>query len=337
MEKEIGIEVFLTKGDGIKGKIKSKPEDFIVEEIPIYPRPSYGKYVIVRIKSRNWETNRLIERIASHLKISSNSIGYAGIKDKRAVKCQLMSLPADITKIKDVKIPDVKIEVLYKSSTPLYSGKLIGNRFYIIIRNVEGGEERIKKIMREIEEMQFIPNFFGIQRFGISRPITHIVGKYLLKNEIEKAIMTYVANPIKGENEESYKARKFLEDTKDFSEALKIYPKNLVFERRIIEYLAKNPGEWKNALFKLPRNLIRIFIHAYQSYLFNKILSLRIKKGFPLNEAIEGDIVIPWEKEMIIQSYDGIVVNRTNIDKVNKMIKKEKCFPSAPIVGYNFI
>lgn len=337
MESDIGIEVFLTKEEGIKGKIKSKPEDFIVEEIPVYPPPSHGKYVIARVKSKNWETNRLVERIASQLKISPNSIGYAGIKDKRAIKYQLMSFPADIEDIKNISIPDVEIEALYKSSTRLYSGNLIGNRFDIVIRNVEGGEERVKKIMEEIEKLHFIPNFFGIQRFGISRPITHIVGKYLVKNEIEKAVMAYVANPLKGEDEESYKARKFLEDTKDFSEALKIYPKNLVFERRIIEYLSRNPGEWKNALFRLPRNLIRIFIHAYQSYIFNKILSLRIKKGFPLNEAIEGDIVIPWEKEMVIQSYEGIEVNKDNMEKINKMIKKHKCFPSAPIIGYDYI
>ncbi len=337
MEKDIGIEVFVTKAKGIGGKIKKEPEDFIVEEVSIYPPPSNGRYVIARVKARNWEMNRLIEKLAHNLKISPNSIGYAGIKDKRAITTQLMSFPVSTEKLRNLSIPDVEIDILYKSSRPVYSGKLIGNRFHIVIRDVEAGEKEVKEIMREIEELAFMPNFFGIQRFGIARPITHLVGKYILKNDFERAVMTYVAHPLKGEDEESYEARKFLEETKDFEEALKIYPKKLVFERRIIEHLASHPNEWKEALLKLPRNLVRIFLHAYQSYLFNKILSERIRRGLPINEAIEGDIVILWEKEMVIQSDEGIKVSKSNIEKINRQIKKEKCFPSAAIYGYDLL
>ena len=337
MEKEIGIEVFVTKARGIGGKIKKEPEDFIVEEVSIYPPPSNGRYVIARVKARNWEMNRLIEKLAYNLKISPNSIGYAGIKDKRAITTQIMSFPVSIERLKNVKIPDVEIEILYKSSKPVYSGKLIGNRFHIVVRDIEAGEEDVKKIMHEIEELALVPNFFGVQRFGIARPITHLVGKYILKNDFEKAVMTYIAHPIKGEDEESYEARKFLEETRDFEEALKLYPKKLVFERRIIEHLALHPNEWKEALLKLPKNLVRIFLHAYQSYLFNKILSRRIKKGLPLNEAVEGDIVIPWENEMVIQSNEGIKVNKVNKEKINKQIKRRKCFPSAAIYGYDLL
>lgn len=336
MEKDVGIEVFLTKSEGIKGKIKSVAEDFVVEEVSIYPEPSDGKYVVARVISKNWETNRLIERLAKSLGISPNSIKYAGIKDKRAITTQIMSFPVSIEAIKKIDIPNVKIEVLYKSSKPIYSGMLIGNRFHIVIRNIENGN-KFEKILEEINKIGGFPNFFGIQRFGIVRPITHLVGKYMLKNEMEKAVMTYIAHPMEGEDEESYKARKFLEETRDFSEALKIYPEKLNFERRVIEYLASHPNEWKNALFKLPRNLIKIFIHAYQSYLFNRILSLRIKKGIPLNEAIKGDVVIPCEKGIVIQSQKGIYVDEKNIDKINRRIKTNKCFPSAAIIGYDSI
>jgi len=337
MEENIGIEVFITKSKGIGGKIKKEPEDFIVEEASIYPPPSEGRYIIARIKAKNWEMNRLVEKLASNLKISTNAIGYAGIKDKRAITVQLMSFPVEMERLKNVRIPNVEIDILYKSSKPIYSGKLLGNWFHIIVRDVKATHEEVQDIMEEIEKLSIIPNFFGVQRFGVTRPITHIVGKYILKNEMEKAIMTYVAKPVEGEDDESYRARKFLEETGDFEEALKIYPKKLVFERRIIEYLASHPGEWKKALMKLPKNLVRIFLHAYQSYLFNRILSRRIKKGLPIHEAVEGDIVIPWEKEMVIQSKEGIMVNKQNIEKINKQIKRWKCFPSAAIYGYELL
>ncbi len=331
MEDIVGIYTYITKCKGIKGKIKKNPEDFIVEEVPDYPKPGNGKYVIARVISRNWETNRLIEKLANELKVPSNSIGYAGIKDKRAIKIQLMSFPVEIEKLENIEIPNVKIEVLYKSFKPVYSGKLIGNRFHIVIRDIEDGEN-VEKIINEIKKLGGFPNFFGIQRFGITRPITHIVGKYIIKGEYKKAVMTYIASPQKYEDEESYKARKFLEETMDFEEALKLYPKKLLFERRIISYLCKNPNKWKEALLKLPKNLVRIFLHAYQSYIFNKILSYRIKESLPINEAVEGDIVI-----LENQAYEGILVNERNIEKINKQIKKKKCFPSGAIVGYDLI
>ena len=336
MDEDIGIEVFITSSEGIGGKIKKEPEDFVVEEVSIYPPPSNGRYVIARVKARNWEANRLVEKMAYRLGISPNSIGYAGIKDKRAVTVQIMSFPASIKKVASLSLQDVEVEVLYKSSRPVYSGKLIGNRFHIVVRDVEK-PENVEEVMGEIEQMGYMPNFFGVQRFGIARPITHVVGKHLIKNEIREAVMSYVANPMEGEDEENYEARKFLQETEDFEEALKIYPKKLVFERRIIEHLSTHPGEWKEALLLLPKNLIRLFVHAYQSYLFNRIVSLRVKRGIPLNEAVVGDIVIPWEKEMVIQSYEGIMVEDYNLDKINRRIRSGKCFPSAAIVGYGLM
>ena len=323
----IGIETYLTKGDGIKGKIKEKAEDFIVEEISIFPKPAKGKHVVARITSKNWETNKLIEEMARKLRISTKAIGYAGIKDKRAITIQLMSIATSIQKILNAYIPDVKIEPLYITNKPIRHGMLVGNKFKIWIRNAE--VDNFYPILKEIEYYGGFPNFFGVQRFGITRPITHIVGKHLLENEIEEAVMDYIANPMEGEDKESYEARKFLMETRDFKKALEIYPKKLNFERRIIEYLASHPDDFKNALMTLPSNLIRIFIHAYQSYLFNKILSSRIKKGIPINKAIEGDIVI---KD--VQSENGVIVNEKNIEKINREIKKGKCFVSACIPGY---
>ncbi len=333
MEKNIGIEVFLTKSFKIGGKIKKYPEDFVVEESPIYPKPGDGKFVIARIKSCNWETNRLIEVLASSLKISSNSIGYAGIKDKRAITSQIMSFPTSIDNLRKVKLKGVDIDILYKSREKVYRGKLLGNYFHILIRDVNAGYEDVENVMNEILKIGGFPNFFGFQRFGITRPITHLVGKYIIKNEFKKAVMTYAACPMEGEDEEGYKARKFLQETEDFEKSLEVYPKKLVFERRIIMHLAENKDDWIGAISKLPKNLVKIFVHAYQSYLFNKILSERIKEGIPINTAIEGDIVIPFKGE--IQSRDGIIVTKENIGKINTQIEKGKCYPSAIIFGYD--
>ena len=333
-EKEVGMDVFFTKMPGVGGRIKAEPEDFVVEEISAPPPPGDGKYTIARVKTRGWETNALIKKISSKLRIPERSIGFAGMKDKRAVTTQIMSFPCPVDEVSGIKLPDVSIEVMYKSRHKIYRGNLEGNRFDVLIREVRTSEDVVRDICREIERAGGFPNVFGIQRFGVVRPITHLVGKYIIKGDMEKAVMTYIANPAKGENEESYNARKFVEDTRDFPAALDIYPEKLAFERMMISHLSRNEEDWKGAIEKLPQNLSIMFVHAYQSYLFNKMLSMRLKTGMPINRVVEGDIIIDFKKGDV-QSRDGMMVRKSNIDKVNRQIEKGNCFPSGAIIGYD--
>jgi len=334
-EKEVGMEVFFTPYKGIGGVIKQFPEDFVVEEVPILPPPGDGNYTIAFVEAKNWETHQLIYHMARSLGISEQAIGIAGIKDKRAVTKQAMSFQCPMEKLRGLSLPRVRVCILYRSYHPMSRGERIGNIFRVKIRDADIDEERIRRISEDIEKAGGFPNFFGIQRFGITRPITHLVGKYIVLGDFKKAVMTYIANPVKGEGKESYDARKYLQETMDFSEALKMYPKNLLFERKMISHLSKKPDDWEGALKKISKNLVRIFIHAYQSFLFNKILSKRIMEGIPINKAIEGDIVLPCDNGIIVQSRKGIMVNENNKEKINNQIGKGKCFPTGAIVGYD--
>ncbi len=334
-EKEIGMEVFFTNQCGIGGVIKQSPEDFIVKEVPLFPSPGNGNYSIAFVEARNWETHHLIYSMARALHIAEHEIGYAGIKDKRAVTRQAMSFQCPIERVMNLELSGVKINVLYRSYRPIFKGALIGNMFSITIRNGDTDEKKIKSIGEYIEKAGGFPNFFGVQRFGIVRPITHLVGKYILMGDLKKAVMIYLAHPIKGEEKEIYEARKYVQKTMDFSAALEIYPKKLLFERQMLTHLSKKPDDWEGAINKLSKNLVRIFIHAYQSFLFNKLLSRRIKEGIPINMAIEGDIVIPCDKGTVVQTKKGIEVSKGNKGKINNRIKKGRCFPTGAIVGYD--
>jgi tRNA pseudouridine13 synthase len=179
------------------------------------------------------------------------------------------------------------------------------------------------------------PNFFGIQRFGIIRPITHTVGEYIIKDDWEKAVMTYIANPIKGEDEEIFLLRENLEKTLDYSQALKTFPNSLNFEKAILNKLVVNSEDFIGALKELPKNLLTMFVYAYQSYLFNKIVSERIKRKIPLNEARVGDIIIPIRKGVFEDRY--IFTNDQNIGKVNNHISKGKAAVSGILFGYDSI
>lgn len=337
IEKQVGIETFFTPYNGIGGRLRTIPEDFVVKEISDYPAENKnGKISIAEVTSINWETNNLVREISNRLHISRQRIGFAGTKDKRAKTTQLMSfhgIPAD--KLSEIKIKDVIIDNIYRSDKGMRIGCLIGNSFEIKVRDIDGKKYDIEKISAHISSQGGFPNFYGIQRFGIVRPITHIVGKHIVKDDFEKAVMSYIANPIDGEDREINKLRKELQDSYDFPRALKQYPKILNFEKAMLNQLVVDPKDFVTALKVLPKNLLTMFVYAYQSYLFNKILSERIRKDLPINKAIVGDIILPIRKDSIDEK--GILVKLDNIDKVNKQIQCGKAFVSGVLFGYDSV
>ena len=337
-EKTVGIETFFTPFEGINGKLRTKPEDFIVKEISLHPiEKEDGRFAIADVTAINWETNALVRELSDRLHVSRQRIGFAGTKDKRAKTTRLMSfynIPVD--KLSDLKISDVTIDNIYRSHKGVKIGTLSGNKFEIIVRGPkEKNFDNVGKIFSQIEENTGFPNFYGIQRFGAVRPITHIVGRFIVKNEFENAVMSYVANPLSSEDDDISNMRKKLEETNDFAWALKHYPDVLNFEKAMLNKLVVNPKDFVSALKELPKNLLTMFIYAYQSYLFNKILSQRIKKGLPLNQAIVGDIILPFRNGMFDEN--GIFVKENNIDKVNKQISRGKAFVSGVLFGYESI
>ena len=334
-EKNIGIETFFTSAIGVGGKLRTIPDDFIVNEISKYPPlAENGRYTVARVTDKNWETNHLVRELSNALHVSRKRISFAGTKDKRALKSRLMSFyKISKDELSSITIKDVKIEEVYRSDCAVKIGELVGNKFEIKVRDIvrEITKKNLKSTAYVIEQNGGFPNFYGIQRFGITRPITHVVGKHIVNADFEEAAMSYIANPMKGEDEDTYRLRERLQKTYDFSEALASYPNNLSFEKAILNKLVVNPEDFVNALKELPKNLLTMFIYAYQSYLFNRILSERIKRKLPLNKALVGDIILPVRKNTIDET--PIKVRENNLEKVNLQVSRGRAFTTGVLIG----
>lgn len=331
-EREIGIEGYISECDGIGGRLKAFPDDFVVEEIPAdIKEDTEGKYTLAFVRTRNWETNRLIRSIARAMGISRKRIYFAGTKDKRAVTTQVMVFDAPMEQVLSLSLKDVSILNAYRVANPIFLGDLRGNRFEVIIRDVGDNPLENAECTAETVKSRGFPNFFGVQRFGSIRPITHMVGKKLIKKDFEGAVKTYLGNPVELEGKEAYEARKFFEETEDFSESLKLYPKYLMFERAMLNHLVSNPGDYKGAIRSLPENLSRMFVHAYQSYLFNKILSRRIKEGL-ISDVLEGDVVMTVEKGLPSKR-ELFMVKAHNLERIRKKVSEGKAVPTAIVFG----
>jgi len=337
-ELDVGLEVYYTDVLPIGGKLKKEPEDFIVNEISDKPPEKRGgEYTIARVTVRNWETNRLIKLLSQKLGISKRRIGFAGTKDKRAITSQLMSFKCPIDDVLSISLKDVKIEDAYQSNRELTIGDLYGNDFRITIRDItiskNETQQRADNVIQTLLKIGGAPNFFGIQRFGSIRPITHLIGRNILRRDFEQAVMTYIAYPLPYESQAAREARERLERERDFTEALDYYPKMYSFERTMIHYLSRKPGDWTGALEQVPDNLKMMFIHAYQSYLFNRILSERIRRGIPLNEPQVGDLIIPLNKKNLPDHYRYISVTSSNLNEMVEVVKRGLGFVSGIIMG----
>ncbi len=338
MESKVGIELYLVQGKGIGGRLKQYPEDFKVqEEIDIHGWEGEGDYVLAKVWSRNWETNRLVRRLSKELRMSRRRIRFAGTKDKRAVTEQWMSFETGMEVLSEVKIKDVELSDLREGYRSLYIGAHRGNRFEIIIRDLDvdldDAEKISDRIGQKIRDDRGFPNWFGVQRFGTVRPITHIVGKHIIQGDFETAVKTYVANPIEGEQNECYQVRRSLEETWDYKQALKEYPHILTFERAVIQELVNNGEDYISAIDALPDNLLKMFVHAYQSYIFNRILSERMKEGLPLNDVVEGDVVLPANRDGSPELSNPITIEKRNLSRSSSMVRGGKAYVSAPLFG----
>jgi tRNA pseudouridine13 synthase len=226
---------------------------------------------------------------------------------------------------------------MYRSDRPLEIGDLVGNRFRVLVRGLGVPPERAEAIVNETARQLRIrggfANFFGVQRFGSVRPVTHLVGRHIVRGEFREAVDAYAANPIVGEDPESYGVRAALRDTGDVPAALRTYPKSYGFEKAILNHLATHPDDAVGALQQLPFNLLLMFVHGYQSYLFNKILSERMRRGLPVHEPVAGDLVLPADKGGLPDRDRTIDVTCDNLDRVAGRCRDGKAWVSAILFG----
>ena len=335
VEEFVGIRCYITKHEGINGSFKESVEDFYVEEVADL-KMGEGEWVIVRVKKRNWDTMNFVRVLSNKLRISQKRIKFAGTKDKRAVSVQYFSIrvkdKSEVERLKEIKIKDAEVEIVGFSGKPIELGELKGNVFRVTIRSVKN-VENVPKIEEELIA-RGTPNFFGLQRFGSIRFITHEVGKCILKRDYENAFWIYVAKPFEGENEETKKVRKILWETRDVKFGLRELPKYLRYERVLLQKLREGKDE-KTSLLSLPDNLKMMFIHAYQSYIFNNVLSDRIEEFESLKFVEKGDWVdFVKLNEHYTFAEDFVKVHDYNYKRVKFLVERGLCSLAIPLPGY---
>ncbi len=346
LEAEVGIEYYASETDGIGGRLRDRPEDFRVREREAFGadlRPidaEIGSYphLVFRATLREWDTNDFASALSNSLGVSRERVSWAGTKDKHAVTTQLFSI-----KYGENTLPEfdgAEIEALGRAGRPVLFGDLIGNEFELVVRDPvrPDNAEPIAEELRTFGggETAAVPNYFGHQRFGSKRPITHRVGLAILDGDWERAALRYVCEASDREPERTRTARERLETSREWSDASEILPGGLRFERAIAGRLAESddtPGDHRAALERLPTNLQRMFTNAAQSYAFNRILSTRLRRGLPFDRPVAGDIVCFADDDGLPDPDSTQTVEEGQIRTITRHCERDRAFVTAPLVG----
>jgi tRNA pseudouridine13 synthase len=354
LERQVGIDYYVSDGPGVGGRLRDAPADFRVRELegmepePLDADPGAYPHLLVRATLTDWDTNDFAGALSNALGISRERVSWAGTKDKRAVTTQLFSIqgvdPADLP---DLSGADV--EALGRIGRNLEFGDLAGNAFEIRIADPERPDEvdAVTDALREFGGDVAVPNVFGHQRFGSRRPVTHEVGLNVVREEWREAVLAYAGNPAETEPERTQQARETVDEVAastdpDWQVALDAMPGHLGYERSMLHALVENggaePADFRAALETVPWNLQRLFVNAAQSYAFNRVLSERLRRGLPFDRPVAGDVVAFADGDapegLPVPDTDRLQrVSEARIDVVTRHCERGRAFVTAPLVG----
>ncbi|KKA01297.1 Multisubstrate pseudouridine synthase 7 [Hanseniaspora uvarum DSM 2768] len=309
--------------------IESQKDEHGVENFGYGPSKQFVHFTLYKENKETMDACNLIGRL---LRVPTKTLGISGTKDKRGITTQRVSL--------DTRMGLSRINALNKTlkgmcigsyefkDTGLKLGDLSGNKFTIALRNVElngaeklsgpKAEEALNQILststEKLMETGFL-NYFGMQRFGSFSIPTYEIGKKILKEDYKGACELLLSNQ-KNVDSKTIEARIIWEQTKDAKQAIKMMPKRNVAEFTILSHLAtkvknENTGEYTpddyfTAILKIPRNLRLIYIHSYQSYIWNLATSHRVTQhGLKL---IPGDLVLEKKEEVAVVDEDNFEI-----------------------------
>lgn len=253
-----------------------------------------ARYVRFSLYKENMDTQNALGALARALHCGPKIFAVAGTKDKRAVTVQRVTAfrmdPARLaglnSRLRGLRCGDFEFV-----SEQLRLGDLRGNRFDIVLRGVSAASaDAVAAAAEGLAASGFI-NYFGLQRFGSTDVPTHRVGAALTKGEWSEAIRCIMAPGSSARPEVAAGCAAYLDDG-DAETALRGMPPYLVAERAILGALVREgPTALVNALMAVPRNLRTMYLHAYQSFLWNAAASARVQAGGAA-APVAGDLVL---------------------------------------------
>jgi tRNA pseudouridine13 synthase len=296
IDRLAGIECYCTDSAGIGGAIKQQSDEFrvfeLVDESQLDISHSYGgehRYPLYILEKKGVDSNHALFEIERAHRVR---LRVMGIKDAKATTRQYAGAQsAWKDPPRELSTPRTRITLQGFTRRPIGRESLVGNEFVIAIRGCRGDAGDFAP------QVPKIANFYGLQRFGSERLVTHLAGRAVVKRDFGLAVRLLLSYTTEYDTDASREIRKKCEDPANYRRVLMEMPRGMDIERQILSALVSGKDA-VGALRSVPITIRRLFVQAYQSYIFNLCLSRSIAAGEDVAAPKEGDLCFEMEGPM---------------------------------------
>lgn len=311
IDSQIGLLVYSTPFKGSGGRIRTTEEDFLVSEILdsriLSKVVSDDGYPLYMLKKKNVDTTHALDDLFQKTGLRLKSLG---LKDSFAMTEQFVCANFRSKGMESFSSQRYSIERVGYLKKQLAKKDMVGNYFKIKISQHDS-------TISQFGDYEKVLNFYGYQRFGSKRAVTHLIGKAIIQKDFAQAVDLILGFTSRYDSEKNTAIRESLKDKSNYSKMISILPKQMDIERKVLNEMISSDNP-QSAIRAVPLTLRRFYISAYQAYLFNLTLSEAFESGEPMLAPQEGDVCYDHEA------------------KLGKFEKGSEQNLAIPIVGFSY-
>jgi tRNA pseudouridine13 synthase len=251
-------------------KLKQLPEDFRVEEVTDVLPGGAGDFALYRLDKTGWTTPDALAAVRRRWQIDGRRLSYGGLKDRHAVTTQYLTIFRGPQR--NLTHERVTVTYLGRCAEPFTAAAIRANRFAVTLRSLS--EQDVAAARTALAEVAAagLPNYFDDQRFGSVGEQREFVAKEMVFGRFERALWLALAAPYEFDRADARKEKQLLRDGWGDWPGLKVkLPRG--HARSLVDYLVTHPTDFKGAVARLRPELQGLYLSAYQSDLWNRMLA----------------------------------------------------------------
>jgi tRNA pseudouridine13 synthase len=252
-------------------KLKQQPDDFQVEELTDVVSAGAGAFALYRLEKAGWSTPDALAAVRRRWRIDLRRLSYGGLKDRHARTVQYLTIHHGPRR--DLSHHTIRLRYLGQVGAAYTSADIRANRFRITLRCLAPGDRGgIEARLAEVAG-QGVPNYFDDQRFGsVAGPGGAFIARHLVLGQFEEALRLALAGPYEFDRAAQKKEKETLgRHWGDWQRLKDELPRG--HARSLVDYLRVHPADFRGAVVRLRPELRGLYLSAYQSYLWNRVLA----------------------------------------------------------------
>lgn len=259
-------------------KLRQRPDDFRVEELTDATPGRAGEFALYRLEKTGWTTHDALAVVRRWWQLDFRALSYGGLKDRHAVSSQHFTVYRGPER--DFAQDNIRVTYLGRRPEPFTAGDIRANRFRIILRSMSAEDVAVaERCLAEVAAAG-LPNYFDDQRFGSVGGEGGFVAREMVFGRFEKALWLALAAPYEFDRPEAKAEKQLLRDKwADWPTLKAELPKG--HARSLVDYLVHHPTDFKGAVARLRRDLQGLYLSAYQSLIWNRVLAAWLTRRLP--------------------------------------------------------